>query len=138
MYNFYPSNRMRYTPSQSHHYIHSNNQIYYSPYYYPYHYVRQFPSVNPTQFISSAKQMELIMKDASLLLQRMSSSREFSSELMSAAQESKMEKVTSMIKSTGVQTMPEISYTPDGLKLIFTSKTNNIDCCHLTLSLRWM
>lgn len=105
--------------------------------YYPYYY-RQYPSVNPTMFMSSAVQMQTIMKDASLLLNQMASSKQFSSDLMGAAQESKMQVVTEMIKGTGVVTMPNISYTPDGLKLIFSTKADDVECCNLTLKLRWM
>lgn len=78
------------------------------------------------------------MKDASILLDRMSNSKEFSLQLMGAAQESNQEKVNSLIKNTGIQTIPKVSYTPDGLQLAFSKNVNNLDCCHLRLSLRWM
>lgn len=96
-----------------------------------------FPPVNPTQFMSSAKHMQIIMKDASILLSRMSHSREFSYALMEAAQESNQEKVNQLVKETGIQTTPKVSYTPDGLKLDFDIFVENLNCCHLSLSLKW-
>lgn len=98
---------------------------------------RQLPQVNPSTFMSSAKHMRIIMRDASTLLNRMAESREFSYSLMSAAQQSNQQKVESLLKSAGIQTSPKVIYNPDGLKLSFTTQTNHVDCCHLTLDLRW-
>lgn len=98
---------------------------------------RQLPEVNPSTFMSSAKHMRIIMRDASTLLNRMADSREFSYSLMTAAQESNQQKVENLLKSSGIQTSPKVTYNPDGLKLSFTTQANNIECCHLTLDLRW-
>lgn len=115
----------------------------YSPYtypnwYVPYSFQRQLPSINPTLFMSSAKHMQIIMRDASTILDKMSSSRKFSLDLMKAAQESNQSKVNELVKDTGIQTVPKVTYTPDGLKLEFNTYVENLDCCHLTLALRWM
>ena len=48
---------------------------------FPYLY-RQLLPVNPTLFMSSAKNMQILMKDASTLLARMATSRKFSLDLM--------------------------------------------------------
>lgn len=99
---------------------------------------RQLPTVNPAIFMNSAKEMEELMKDAGRLLTKIAASKQFSYELMSAAQASKVAIVTNMIKSTGVKKIPRISYTPDGLHLDFKMSDDNSNCCILTLKLRWM
>lgn len=81
--------------------------------------------------------MQIIMKDASILLNRMASSRQFAFDLMTAAQNSEQAKVNQMLKNTGIQTTPKISFNPDGIILNFSSVAEDLDCCHLTLSLRW-
>lgn len=115
----------------------------YNPYYHPNYFVhypnqRQMSPVNPALFMTSAKHMKIIMKDASILLDKMSDSRKFSLDLMAAAQVSNKEKVNQMLKGTGIQTMPEVTYTPDGMKLNFLSYVEDMNCCQLSLSLRWM
>lgn len=99
--------------------------------------VRQYPTVDPTKFMSSAKEMEIIMHDASILLTKMASSRQFSFEFMGAAQEGKQDKIQNMLKSTGVRRIPKVSYTPDGLFLHFESNSGNEKCCELSVKLRW-
>lgn len=116
-------------------YFHSPYQYHSSPYQ-PRAY-RQYPTVDPGTFMTSAKSMEKIMKDANLLLARMGASRPFAFELMSAAQASKQEKVRAMIKSTGITHIPKVRYTPDGLNLQFEFDDPIQNCCSLTLSLRW-
>ncbi|MDQ0270880.1 hypothetical protein [Cytobacillus purgationiresistens] len=97
---------------------------------------RSFPSVDPSMFIHSAKEMEGLMKSASALLTKMAESRQFSYELMTAAQQSKITKVESLIKSTGVSNIPKVTYTPDGLRLNFESKADKN--AGLSLKLKWM
>lgn len=116
------------------HYAQNTNYHFISPSYS----FRQYPTVDPTKFMSSAKEMEIIMHDASTLLTKMATSRQFSFEFMSAAQEGKQDKIQSMLKSTGVKRIPKVSYTPDGLHLIFESENVHLNCCQLTLKLRWV
>lgn len=128
----YPYHRSHYyPPPQSYHF--------YSPEHAhrPYWNRQQFPNVNPALFMSSAKHMQAIMRDASILLERMSSSQEFSYAIMEAAQKSDQQQVDTLIKNTGIEASPKISYTPDGLKLNFEVIAENLNCCQLTLSLRW-
>lgn len=89
-------------------------------------------------FMTSAKYMQSLMKDASVLLERMADSREFARKLMSAAQESKQQLVNDQIKNTGIQNIPNVSFTPDGLKLTFSTNVDSVNCRNLTLSIRWM
>jgi hypothetical protein len=119
----------------NHYYVPHPHHTAYRPY--PYQ-QRPLPPVNPSLFMTSAKDMEVIMKDASILLEKMARSKKFSLDLMTAAQNSNQDKVNEMVKNTGVKTVPKVSYTPDGLKLDFSSYAENPECCHLSLSLRWM
>jgi hypothetical protein len=107
-------------------------------YYQPNYYFRPFQEVNPQLFMTSAKYMQSLMKDASVLLERMADSKEFAKQLMSNAQESKQKLVEDQIKHTGIQNIPVVSYTPDGLKLDFSRDIDTMNCCNLTLTVRWM
>lgn len=124
----------------------SYNKVSHYPFFfsYGYHYYpygqpiyRQMNTVDPTMLMNSAKEMENLMKDASLLLAKMKASKQFSYELMNAAQQSKLVKVENMIKSTGVKKVPKVSYTPDGLHLDFKASADYNNCCILILKLRW-
>ncbi|UII55380.1 hypothetical protein LS684_17360 [Cytobacillus spongiae] len=108
----------------------------YPPFYSPYS--RTFPDVNPDLFMKSAKEMEALMTDAHLVLEKMVKSKNFAFRLMSAAQQSNTQAVHSMIQSTGVKKMPKIDYNPDGFKLNFNADLDHVNCCHLSLTLRWM
>lgn len=134
MYPYYQYKRKAHYLSPPNHYV----PYFYPNYFVPYPYQRQTTPVNPTMFMTSAQHMRIIMKDASILLDKMSDSRKFSLDLMAAAQVSDQEKVNQLLKGTGVQTMPKVTYTPDGLKLNFSTYVEDLDCCHLSLSLRWM
>lgn len=130
-----------YVPSQAYPHFSSNYSAgaRQSPFYYqPYFYFRPFQEVNPQLFMTSAKYMQSLMKDASVLLERMADSKEFAKQLMSNAQESKQKLVEDQIKHTGIQNVPIVSYTPDGLKLVFSKDIDTINCCNLTLTVRWM
>lgn len=113
------------------------------PYYYFYYYPlvnpfrRQYQEVDPAIFMSSAKHMKPLLKDAGTLLNKMADSWKFAFDLMSAAQESNQQKVETIIKGAGISLVPKITYNPDGLNLYFTSIDNQVECCHLTLQLRW-
>ena len=96
--------------------------------------MRQFPEVDPSLFMTSAHHMQAIMRDASKLLDIMARSRKFSYDLMDAAQKSDKGKVNTLIQGTGIQTIPSVSYNPDGLRLQFQGKPEHIQ---LILTLRW-
>jgi hypothetical protein len=117
------------------------NQPYY--YYTPvpnsvtYPYYRQYPSVDPAQLYQSANESKKLMKDASTVLDKLSVSKEFDAQLMYAAQISNVEEVKRLIQSIGITSKAEVHYTPDGLRLEFTSTIEPKDCCRLTIALRW-
>jgi len=96
-----------------------------------------FPPVNPELLTESASQSNKLMKEASMILDKLSSSKEFSTRLMDFAQQSNTEEVKRLIQSVGITSDVSINYNPDGLELEFKSKVQNIDCCKLSISLRW-
>ncbi|WP_156317738.1 hypothetical protein [Bacillus sp. CHD6a] len=100
-------------------------------------YFRIYPEVDPTVFTESAESMQQLMKEASIILQKLSDSKEFATEVMAAAQEGNKEKVSQLLLSTGVHSGVKVDFNPDGINLNMTSDTEGNDCCHLTISLRW-
>lgn len=99
---------------------------------------RQFPQVDPSKFMNSAKYMQSLMRDASTLLDKMADSKDFAFKLMSLAQESKQKQIEKQIQETGIKNIPKVDYTPDGLRLKFETDSEHENCCTLTLAVRWM
>lgn len=114
-------------------YPYTQQPIYCQPYQQTY--MRSFPPVNPDQFINSAKEMEILMRSASKLLDKMAKSREYSYNIMTAAQASDQSKVDQLIQSADLNSHPKVSYTPDGLTLRFQSSGDH--SANLSLKLKW-
>ncbi|WP_226578659.1 hypothetical protein [Halobacillus litoralis] len=100
-------------------------------------YARIYPDVNEGLFMKSASSLDRIMVDAQTLVGKIRNSKEFANELMGAAKESNQSKVDSLIKSTGVSTPVKAEYNPDRLKLHMSSSVEQMECCQLTIQLRW-
>jgi hypothetical protein len=132
MYPYNPYSYYYYPPHI--HYEHRHPNIPYSPAYSSY---RSPPRIDTTIFMNSARQTQLFIRDADLILRKLAGSKQFSLNIMNAAQESKHAQVTELIKSTGIKKVPVASYSPNGLTLTFTDEQNDIDCCHLILKVRW-
>ncbi|MCA1009192.1 hypothetical protein [Halobacillus halophilus] len=98
---------------------------------------RPYPEVNTEMFMKSAEQMKDLLKEADVLMDHIISSSKWTSELMKAAQQSNKSKVIQLLKSAGVQSKMDTSYTPDGLNIMLYSSVGELDCCHLKLSIRW-
>ena len=96
-----------------------------------------YPAVDPELLYESANQSNKLMKEASMVLDKLASSKEFGARLMDVAQHSNTEEVERLIHSVGITSDVEINYNPDGLELEFKSKVQNLDCCKLSISLRW-
>lgn len=118
-------------------YVYQPNEINY-PIYYESAPLRQFPQVDSTFFEQSAKSMQTLMKDASIVLNKLAESKPFANKIMSAAQHSKMTEVEKLIKSTGIKSKVDTSFNPDGINMKLSSTVGDTDCCHLTIALRWM
>lgn len=119
--------------------------MYYNPYYvvpsFPYYSMpyRQYPAVHPKKFMDSATRTHELLADAQLLLNRISRSAAFAGQLMSAAQKSDSAGVGRMLVGTGIQHIPRVFYTPDGLVLQFVHQAagNQEPCCELRMKMRW-
>ncbi|MCP1145044.1 hypothetical protein [Lysinibacillus endophyticus] len=96
-----------------------------------------YPEVDPNQLYDSANETKKLMKDASIVLERLSSSKDFDKQLMDHAQQSQSEEVKKLIKSIGIESDVDILYTPDSLRLEFISQIADSDCCKLSIVLKW-
>lgn len=77
------------------------------------------------------------MKEASLVLNKLADSKEFDKQLMTAAQASQTEEVKRLIQSIGITSDVDVSYTPDGIRMEFSSEHQGYECCQLQIALRW-
>jgi hypothetical protein len=122
-------------------YYHYRHQYYYPPIpyssYYPQHRQPDYPAVDANLLYQSANVTKILMKDASTVLDKLSASKEFDAQLMYAAQVSDKEEVNRLINSIGVKSKVQVHFTPDGLRLEFTSQVEPLDCCRLFIALRW-
>ncbi|RLQ96511.1 hypothetical protein D9X91_05235 [Falsibacillus albus] len=99
---------------------------------------RDFPQADPKLFMSSAVRMKGLLKDAQLLMDKISQSSSYSKKLMDFAQESKMVEVEKTINSIGMKNKPVVKVNPDGLNLLFVNQdSSQLDCCKLQIALRW-
>jgi hypothetical protein len=101
------------------------------------YYARQYPPVDPALFSQSAIAMQRLMKDASIILDKLASSKEFAFKVMSAAQASKTKEVKQFIQSLGIQSKVSIYYNPDGIRLTLSATSGGVECCSLVIGLRW-
>jgi len=99
--------------------------------------IREYPPVDPTLLSQSAQEFKKLMKEGSKVLDKLADSKEFDEKLMYAAQESNLKEVKRLIESIGVTADLDIQYDPDGLRLTFISQVQNMNCCKLTMALRW-
>lgn len=116
--------------------------LYYYPYVYPaylhqHNMNRQFPKVDVGLLHASANETRKLMKEVSIVLDRFATSKEFDNQVMAAAQASNMAEVKRLIKSIGITSDVDVEFNPDGLRMVFTSKVANTECCKLTVALRW-
>ncbi|MDM5334128.1 hypothetical protein QUF56_12900 [Ureibacillus composti] len=97
----------------------------------------QYPPVDPDLLYESANHSKKLMEDASKVLNKLASSKEFGEQIMSEAQRSDKREVDRLISTIDVKSNVKITYNPDGLRLEFTPKEANSNCCGLIISLRW-
>ncbi|CDQ40346.1 MULTISPECIES: hypothetical protein [Virgibacillus] len=120
---------------------------YYAPYYIPsYVYyvptswlVRELPPVNPAHFYESANESLKLMDDVKMVLDKLSTSKEFDEKVMKAAQESNKAEVKRLIQTLHLTADVEVGFTPDDLQLKFSKKapSTNQDCCKINIFLKW-
>lgn len=95
----------------------------------------KYPPVDADLLNQSANETKKLMAEASMVLNKFATSKEFGEKIMDSAQRSNMEEVKRLISSVGVKSDVKIKYNPDGLHLEFNSKL--ADCCRLEIVLRW-
>ncbi|MBB6445148.1 hypothetical protein [Bacillus benzoevorans] len=129
---------MNFYPYQPRYYQHPGNylQSYYQPVYWQWQ-PRPMQPVDGSVLSQSANQTKKLMKDASKVLDKLAQSKEFNAKLMAEAQASHKAEVEKLIRSIGVTSDLAVRYTPDGLRIQFSSAIEGYDCCKLTISLRW-
>lgn len=98
---------------------------------------RQYPTLDPSQFVQSAAVFEKLMKGATQLVEQVARSGEFAMKLMDAAQKNKKGQVKQLLQSAGVQEPFDVTYNPDEIRLVLYEKTKQSGCCQLILIFRW-
>ncbi|MDN4495613.1 hypothetical protein [Ureibacillus aquaedulcis] len=94
-----------------------------------------YPPVDADILYESANQSNKLMKEASMVLGKLASSKEFGARLMDVAQRSNTKEVERLIQSVGITSDVVVYYNPDGLEMEFRAR--NLDCCKLSISMRW-
>ncbi|MGE7763943.1 hypothetical protein [Peribacillus sp. NPDC096540] len=96
---------------------------------------RPLTATNPDLLVKSAKTSQSLLLDVKKVVDTIATSMPFSTRLMTAAQESKKTVVMDMIRKTGVKTVPDIMYNPDGIRFHFHSIGD--ENSHIIVSLKW-
>ena len=130
---YYHSNRCNPHSAPLYYWIHPT----YYNYHAPFHYKRDYLQLDSTLFNESAIAMQHLMNEASIVLDKIANSKKFAHKIMTAAQQSHLDEVEQLIKSTGIHSEVVTSFNPDGINLKFTSKVESKDCCQLSIALRW-
>ena len=98
---------------------------------------RNYPPVATNTFMSSAGKTLSLLSDAEKVLQKINTSKEFSSKFMNAAQQSNLPEVHKLLQTIGTRVQPIVSFNPDGIRIVFDEKLGQVDCCHLIVIVRW-
>ncbi|AOV09181.1 hypothetical protein BI350_09395 [Sporosarcina ureilytica] len=86
---------------------------------------------------ASAKEYEVLLKDAQLLIEKILESPDFAHTLMHEAQLSNQQKVDELIASTGIKLKVKATYSPSGIHIEIFSKEYKNGCCLLEMKLYW-
>ncbi|EKN66196.1 hypothetical protein BABA_17347 [Neobacillus bataviensis LMG 21833] len=100
---------------------------------------RSYPPVDTKIFAGSVKSFRLLMEQGSILLDRLGDAS-FAKKMMGAAQQGKNTEVDQMIKSIGLKVPVITKFTPTGVNFILTTQTtqqNPLNCCSLTIAMKW-
>jgi hypothetical protein len=98
---------------------------------------RHYPQVDTGQLEDSVTRFQKLIKEADLLINRLANSKEFSTQLMSAAQKSDKNKVIQLIREAGVSIHVTTTFTPTGIRIILDNSEVEGGCCDLMIALRW-
>lgn len=100
---------------------------------------RQYPPVDTKILSQSAKTFKTLLKQGELLIDKFAD-REFSHQMMDAAQKGEQTEVDRLIQSVEGVTVPvKVRYTPSGVQIDITApqEGEGKDCCTLTITLKW-
>ena len=99
--------------------------------------LRKQNKVDITIFEESLVVYKQLLHDADLLLNHLSSRKQFATQVMSAAQISNKKEVDRLIKSIGIKSNIKVSYNPDGIHFTLWSDVKGEKCCQLDMAIRW-
>lgn len=96
-----------------------------------------YPEINTDTLKESAKAFKPLMKDADKIIEAFTNSETFAHNIMDAAQRSQTEEIKSYLTEIGINRPVKVNYNPDSLRLELINQSNNMDCCKLSISLKW-
>ncbi|MBS4179407.1 hypothetical protein [Lederbergia citrea] len=96
-----------------------------------------YPPVDIKKLHQSAQKYQELLNQATLLVNKITTSPGFARNLMDAAQKSNQKKVIELILSTGITIKVKTSFSPDGIKVDLSNAKHEGDCCTIRLALPW-
>lgn len=97
---------------------------------------RDYPTVDSKMLSNSITSSNHLLKDASLLTQKLAEPA-IARELMMHAQQGNQKEVDRIIHSFGCKSTVVTSYSPSSVKFTIDPPANDIPCCEVTLQLKW-
>ncbi|MZQ82568.1 hypothetical protein GQF01_10645 [Paenibacillus sp. 5J-6] len=97
---------------------------------------RDYPTVDSKILSNSIVSSNHLLKDASLLTQKLAEPA-IARELMTHAQQGNQKEVDRIVHSFGCKSMIVTSYSPSSVKFTIEPGANDIPCCEVTLLLKW-
>lgn len=98
---------------------------------------RVFPPVDPQLFMQSVNAFQTLLQDGQRILDHISHSPQYATELMDAAQRSDWDKINELIAMIDTQAEVEVTFIPEGITFILKETVAEIDCCILRMTIRW-
>jgi hypothetical protein len=123
---FYP-----YPPAQYH--LYPAHPYHYAPYW---AWDRNFPPANPKMLTNSAANSEHLLKDASLLVKKLTDPT-IAGQIMTNAQSGNKKEVDRIVHTFGYESAIETTYTPSAVQFLVGPRATGNHCCQLTLMLKW-
>ncbi|MNQ96453.1 hypothetical protein D3C85_1120590 [compost metagenome] len=108
----------------------------------PYHYApywawdRDYPHVNTNTLSASAASSEHLLKDASLLVKKLTDPN-VAKQIMTNAQSGNKKEVDRIVHAFGYESAIETTYSPSAVQFIVGPPLTGNQCCRLTLMLKW-
>ncbi|MBD0382561.1 hypothetical protein [Paenibacillus sedimenti] len=97
---------------------------------------RDFPPVDTTILAHSVVGFQKLMKDASIVLSKLSD-QHISNQIMTAAQTGNQKEVDRIVHAFGCESLVMTGYTPSGVQFKIDPRDQGVPCCSLTMMLKW-